>query len=68
MVTQCRERHNSRNPTLLIGEFHAPEGQSEPVNLTRTARKINGALYASTALEKGSDKKNAAVDPSVSGK
>ncbi|WP_345997168.1 DUF1454 family protein [Sodalis praecaptivus] len=55
-VTQFRERYNSHNPTLPIGEFRALEGPSEPANLTRAASKINETLYASTALEKGSGK------------
>ncbi|CAK8743329.1 hypothetical protein SODG_006465 [Sodalis praecaptivus] len=55
-VTQFRERYNSHNPTLPIGEFRALEGPSEPANLTRAASKINETLYASTALEKGTGK------------
>lgn len=55
-VTKFRERYNSHNPTLPIGEFRALEGPSEPANLTRAASKINETLYASTALEKGSGK------------
>lgn len=55
-VTKFRERYNSHNPTLPIGEFHALGGPSEPANLTRAASKINETLYASTALEKGSGK------------
>nr|WP_243466117.1 DUF1454 family protein [Sodalis glossinidius] len=55
-VTKFRERYNSHNPNLPIGEFRALEGPSEPANLTHAASKINETLYASTALEKGSGK------------
>lgn len=55
-VVQFRERYNTQNPTLQIGEFRAIDNHGETVNLTRAASKITETLYASTALEKGSGK------------
>ncbi|MEA9393048.1 DUF1454 family protein [Acerihabitans sp. TG2] len=55
-IVKFRERYNSHNPQLPIGEFRSIDSHDETINLTRAASKINDTLYASTALEKGSGK------------
>lgn len=55
-IVKFRERYNTHNPMLQIGEFRAIDSRDTAVNLTRAASKINATLYASTALEKGSGK------------
>ena len=52
-ISQFREKFNTDNPTLPLGEFRAISGSSDSLNLTRAASKINENLYASTALERG---------------
>lgn len=55
-IVKFREKYNSHNPQLSIGEFRTIDSHDETINLTRAASKINNTLYASTALEKGSGK------------
>ncbi|TKI03996.1 DUF1454 family protein [Martelella alba] len=55
-IVKFREKYNSHNPTLPIGEFRSIDSRNDPSNLTRAASKINASLYASTALEKGTGK------------
>ena len=55
-IVKFREKYNSHNPALPIGEFRSIDSRNDPSNLTRAASKINATLYASTALEKGSGK------------
>lgn len=52
-ISQFRERFNLDNPDLPLEEFRAISPNSDAVNLTRAASKINENLYASTALERG---------------
>jgi hypothetical protein len=55
-IVKFRENYNMHNPTLPLGEFRSLDNHNDPINLTRAASKINQTLYASTALEKGSEK------------
>ncbi|AOR62946.1 YiiQ family protein [Pectobacterium wasabiae] len=55
-ITQFRSRYNLSNPTLPIGEFRVVDTGNITSMLTRAASRINGHLYASTALEKGTGK------------
>ncbi len=55
-IVTFREKYNGHNPLLPIGEFRSIDTPDKTINLTRAASKINGTLYASTALEKGSGK------------
>ncbi|HAG3146116.1 TPA: YiiQ family protein [Salmonella enterica] len=52
-ISQFRENFNRQNPDLPLNEFRAIENSRDKANLTRAASKINGNLYASTALERG---------------
>ncbi|XNM65523.1 DUF1454 family protein [Escherichia coli] len=53
-MSQFREKFNTDNPTLPLGEFRSM--LQEPLTtltITRAASKINENLYASAALERG---------------
>ena len=52
-ISQFREKFNADNPKLPLNEFRSIATSRDRANLTRTARKINENLYASTALERG---------------
>ena len=52
-ISQFREKFNTDNPTLPLGEFRSITSSRDQMNITRAASKINENLYASTALERG---------------
>ncbi|WJV62411.1 DUF1454 family protein [Pectobacteriaceae bacterium CE70] len=55
-IVQFRTRYNLSNPTLPIGEYRVVDTGDNLPTLTRAASEINGYLYSSTALEKGTGK------------
>ena len=52
-ISQFREKFNTDNPTLPLGEFRSISSSRDQQTITRAASKINENLYASTALERG---------------
>lgn len=52
-ISQFREKFNTDNPTLPLGEFRSITSSRDQLTITRAASKINENLYASTALERG---------------
>ncbi|MEX3020525.1 DUF1454 family protein [Kluyvera sp. STS39-E] len=52
-ISQFREKFNTDNPTLPLGEFRSISSSRDQLTITRAASKINENLYASAALERG---------------
>lgn len=52
-ISQFREKFNTENPSLPLGEFRSITSSRDQLTITRAASKINENLYASTALERG---------------
>ncbi|EPK7357692.1 DUF1454 family protein [Kluyvera cryocrescens] len=52
-ISQFREKFNTDNPTLPLGEFRSITSSRDQLTITRAASKINENLYASAALERG---------------
>lgn len=52
-ISQFREKFNTDNPSLPLGEFRSITSSRDQLTITRAASKINENLYASTALERG---------------
>lgn len=52
-ISKFREKFNTDNPTLPLGEFRSITSSRDQLTITRAASKINENLYASAALERG---------------
>lgn len=55
-IAQFREKYNAHHPDLPLHTFKVVKIPQDTPHLTRAASQITDYLYASTALEKGSEK------------